>query len=218
MSLRTGIRTILASPLAATLLYRVARGYSLMFRLTLENEQPWLDCLKGGEKVLLCLWHQQFFPVIRPFERYRPYRPSIMISLSQDGALVAGVAAKSGWFPVRGSSSKGARQAFKLLVEKLRETGLAAHILDGPQGPMGKVKNGAIHLAQATGAAIVPVSVSADRAWHFNSWDKFLLPKPFSRVEVRFGDMIRFASTKNQEEMERQRQYLETVMLPCLKM
>lgn len=166
---------------------------------------------------MLCGWHQQFFALIRHFERYRPYRPSIMISRSQDGDLIANVAEKSGWFPVRGSSSKGGSQALRLLVKKLQETGLAYHIVDGPQGPMGIVKNGAINLAQAAGAVIVPVHVSADNAWYFNSWDRFLLPKPFSRVNVRFGDMIRLASTDDQEELERQRRDLENIMLPCLK-
>ena len=217
MSIRTKIRSSLASPPAATLLYRLARAYCLTFRLTVENEQPWLSYLKGGGKVLLCGWHQQFFAVIRHFEGYRPYRPSIMISQSQDGDVVANIAEKSGWLAVRGSSSKGGRQALRLLVKKLQETGLAYHIVDGPQGPLGKVKNGAINLAQATGAVIVPVHVSADNAWYFNSWDKFLLPKPFSRVKIRFGDMIRLASTNDQEYLERQRRDLENIMLPCLK-
>jgi len=217
MSIRTKIRSGLASPRAATLLYRLARAYCLTFRLTVENEQPWLSYLKGGGKVLLCGWHQQFFALIRHFERYRPYRPSIMISQSQDGDVVANVAEKSGWFPVRGSSSKGGRQALRLLVKKLQETGLAYHIVDGPLGPLGKVKNGTINLAQATGAVIVPVHLSADKAWHFNSWDRFLLPKPLSRVNLRFGDMIRLASTNDQEYLERQRRDLENIMLPCLK-
>jgi lysophospholipid acyltransferase (LPLAT)-like uncharacterized protein len=215
---RAKIRAILASPYAAMLLYRLARAYCLTFRLQVENEQSWLDYLEGGGKVLLCGWHQQFFSAIRYFEKYRPYRPSIMISQSQDGELVAGVAEKSGWLAVRGSSSRGGRQALRLLVEKLKETGLAAHILDGPQGPRGIVKNGAIHLAQATGAVIVPVYVYADQAWYFNSWDGFLLPKPFSRVTLRFGDMIRLDKTDKQEDLEKQRQYLENTMLPCLKM
>lgn len=212
------ITPILTSPRAATLLYRLVRAYCLTFRLKVENEQPWLDYLKGGGKVLLCLWHQQFFAAIRHFERYRSYRPSIMISQSQDGELIAGIAKKDGWFPVRGSSSRGGRQALKILMEKLRETGLAAHIVDGPQGPIGEVKDGVIHLAQATGAAIVPLYVSADRAWYFNSWDRFFVPKPFARVTLSFGDMIKLSFTENQGELEKQRQYLENIMLPCLKM
>ena len=66
-------------------------------------------------------------------------------------------------------------------------------------------------------AVIVPFSVSADKAWYFKSWDKFLLPKPFSKVILRFGDMIRFDRVKDRELFERQRMRLEEIMLPALK-
>jgi lysophospholipid acyltransferase (LPLAT)-like uncharacterized protein len=215
-SMHARIKPLLTHPCVTGLLYWIVHSYSRAFRLTVENEAAWLAYLKGGGKVLLCGWHQQFFAIIRHCESYRPYHPSIMISQSQDGEMIAGVAAKSGWFPVRGSSSRGGSQALKLLVERLKETGLAAHIVDGPRGPAGKLKRGAIYLAQATGAAIVPMYVSADKAWFFNSWDKFLLPKPFTRVTLRFGDMINLSATENPEELERQRKYIEDVMLPGL--
>lgn len=214
--MRAKIRSILTSPWTSTLLYRLARAYCLTFRLKVENEKPWLNYLKEGGKILLCAWHQQFFATIRYSESYRFYRPSIMISQSQDGELIAGIAKKCGWFPVRGSSSKGGGQALKMLIEKLRETGLAAHIVDGPRGPAGKVKDGVIRLAQATGAVIVPFYASADRAWYFNSWDRFFVPKPFARVTLSFGNMIKLSFTENQDELEKQRQYLENIMLPGL--
>ena len=214
--MRTRIKSLLIHPRFTVVLYWTVRIYSLVFRLTVENEGAWMAYLKEGGKVLLCCWHQQFFPIIRHSEGYRPYRPSIMISQSNDGEMIAGVAAKSGWLPVRGSSSRGGSQALKILVEKLKETGLAAHIVDGPRGPIGKLKRGAIHLAQATGAVIVPMHVSADRAWYFHSWDRFMLPKPFSRVTLRFGNMINLAATENPEELEKQRKSIEEIMLPGL--
>ncbi len=216
--MRAPFKAALGSSLATTLLYRLVHAYSLTLRLTVENEQPWLTHLQEGGKVLLCVWHQQFFAMIRHYERYRPYRPSIMISRSQDGEMVARIAEKSGWLPVRGSSSRGGSQALKLMIEKLKETGLAAHVVDGPRGPAGKIKSGTMHLAQAAGAAIVPVSVSAEKAWYFRSWDRFLLPKPFSRVTVRYGDILRFPATDDPAELERQRQSLENIMAPCLKL
>ena len=214
--MRTEIKSFLTHPRVAALLYWTVRIYSLLFRLTVEHEEAWVAYLQGGGKVLLCGWHQQFFPIIRHSEKYRTYRPSIMISQSQDGQMIAGVAAKSGWLPVRGSSSRGGSQALKLLVAKLKETGLAAHIVDGPRGPAGKLKRGAIHLAQATGAVIVPMYVSADKAWYFNSWDRFMLPKPFSHVTLRYGEMINLSATENPDELERQRKYIEDVMSPSL--
>ena len=130
--------------------------------------------------------------------------------------IVAGMAKRSGWNPVRGSSSRGGSDALKKMIAGLKETQLAAHIVDGPKGPSGKVKPGAIRLAYVANAVIVPLYISAKNGWHFNSWDKFLLPKPFSKVSLRFGKMIKFDKTKNEESFEKQRQRLEEIMLPEL--
>jgi len=140
-----------------------------------------------------------------------------MISQSSDGKIVAGVAERTGWNTVRGSSSKGGREALKKMITNLKESKLAVHIVDGPKGPSGIVKPGAIRLAHAANAVIVPFSVSAEKAWYFNSWDKFLLPKPFSKVFLRFGKMIKFDRVKDKEIFEDQRKQLEEIMLPALK-
>jgi len=176
-----------------------------------------MDCLENGESVLLCTWHQQFFSAIRHFQNYKVFNPSIMISQSSDGAIVAGVAKRTGWNPVRGSSSKGGRDALKKMIVNLKDSKLASHIVDGPRGPAGKVKAGVIRLAHASNAVIVPFSVSAEKTWSFNSWDKFFLPKPFSKVTLRFGEMIKFDRAKDREGFEKQRKQLEEIMLPALK-
>ena len=103
------------------------------------------------------------------------------------------------------------------MIRRLKETGFAAHILDGPTGPMGVVKAGAIQLASAAGAVMVPFYTSADRAWYFNSWDRFMFPKPFARVTIRFGELLPCPSTENSEEFEKQRVSLETIMLPGIQ-
>jgi lysophospholipid acyltransferase (LPLAT)-like uncharacterized protein len=140
-----------------------------------------------------------------------------MISQSNDGEIISGVAKRTGWNPVRGSSSKGGRKALKNMIANFKESKLAAHIVDGPKGPSGIVKAGVIRLAHAANAVIVPVSVSAEKAWYFNSWDKFLLPKPFSKVILRFGKMIQFDRVKDREVFERQRTRLEEIMIPGLR-
>ena len=205
------------SELFLSFLYRFSRAYSWTFRLQVENEKEWMDYLEDGGFVLLCTWHQQFFSAIRHFQNYRVFNPSIMISQSSDGGLVAGVAERTGWNAVPGSSSRDGRGALKKMIANLKESKLAAHIVDGPRGPSGKVKAGVIRLAHATDAVIVPFSISAEKAWYFNSWDKFLLPKPFSKVLIRFGKMIEFDRVKDREIFEKQRKQLEEVMLPALK-
>lgn len=141
-----------------------------------------------------------------------------MISPSRDGNIIAGVSKLAGWHPVRGSSSKQGRKALKELVTHLKMTHLAAMIVDGPRGPMGVVKAGAIRLAHLTEAVIVPFYVSTDKAWTFNSWDRFFIPKPFTSVTLQFGDMLRFEATHTSDSFETQRQQLETIMRTGLRL
>lgn len=140
-----------------------------------------------------------------------------MISKSNDGELIAGVAERSGWHTVRGSSSKGGKEALRKMVDRLRQYGLAGHIVDGPRGPAGQVKAGVIQMAHAADAVIIPFYASADRAWYFNSWDNFFIPKPFARVNISFGAMIKFTPTKDPDTFESQRLYLEKIMIPEMR-
>jgi lysophospholipid acyltransferase (LPLAT)-like uncharacterized protein len=211
------LNRLFTTELFISFLYRLNRVYSWTFRLKVENEKEWMEYLKNGGTVLLCTWHQQFFSAIRHFQNYKVFNPSIMISQSKDGEIVAGIAERTGWHPVRGSSSKGGKRALQIMIDNFKKTKLAGHIVDGPNGPSGKVKAGVIRLAHVANAVIVPFYVSAENGWHFNSWDKFLLPKPFSKVSLRFGKMIKFESVKDEESFEEQRKQLEDIMLPALK-
>jgi lysophospholipid acyltransferase (LPLAT)-like uncharacterized protein len=207
----------ISSPWFQGFVYRFIRMYASTFRFTVENEEEWMNYLKNGGKVLLCVWHQQFFSAIRYFKNYKQYAPGLMISRSADGDLIAGVASRTGWRPARGSSSRGGKTAMMEVISHIKETGLGAHILDGPRGPIGKVKAGAISIALAADAAIVPFYISADRAWYFNSWDKFFIPKPFARVTLRYDKIIKLQTPNTEAEFEAQRQNLENIMIKELK-
>ena len=102
------------------------------------------------------------------------------------------------------------------MIEHLKTHGFGAHILDGPTGPIGKVKAGVIKMAQETDALVVPLYAHAEHAWFFNSWDKFMLPKPFSKVTLTFGDEIQLTPDGTSSDFEAKRQLLETTMLPGL--
>ena len=108
------------SELFISFLYRFCRAYSWTFRLKVENEKEWMDYLENGGSVLLCTWHQQFFSAIRHFQNYKVFNPSIMISQSSDGEIVAGVAERTGWNTIRGSSSRDGRGAFKKMIANYR--------------------------------------------------------------------------------------------------
>ena len=207
---------ILTSPWFIGFLYRFIRGYAWTFRLQIENEEEWLAHIENRGTVLLCAWHQQFFSAIRHFRQYRRYQPHIMISRSKDGELIAGIARRTGWHPVRGSSSRGGREAMRDVISELKRSRLAGHIVDGPRGPAGEVKAGVIRMALATQAVIVPFYVTADKAWYFNSWDRFMLPKPFSRVRLRFEHPLFLDPHVDDAGFEEQRAALERLMRPEL--
>jgi lysophospholipid acyltransferase (LPLAT)-like uncharacterized protein len=206
------MKKIITSPAFTAALYHFIRAYSMTLRLRVENEAPWKQHLDSGGRVLLCTWHQQFFSAIRHFQTYHLYHPALMISKSADGEVIAGVAGRSGWDPVRGSSSRQGREALYAMIEKLKANRLAGHIVDGPRGPAGIVKPGVIRLAHGAEAVIVPFYIDADKACFLDSWDRFMLPKPFARVTLSFDNIIHYAVSNDEEVFEQQRQELEARM------
>ena len=101
------------------------------------------------------------------------------------------------------------------MIEPINTYGFGAHILDGPTGPMGIVKPGIVKMAFETGAWIVPFRTQADNAWFFNSWDRFMLPKPFSRVRIFFSPPIQVTG-KDEADFDTLRRTLEQKMTPWL--
>ncbi|MGM0417874.1 MAG: lysophospholipid acyltransferase family protein [Thermodesulfobacteriota bacterium] len=210
-------KKLITSPKFIKFVYYFIRTYSATFRLKVENEDKWMQLHKNEEKIILCTWHQHFFSFIRYFKNYKNLKPSLMISRSSDGELIAGVANLTGWHTARGSSSKGGRTALEEMTNKIDETGLGAHIIDGPTGPAGIVKNGAVKMAASLGAYLVPMYTISDKDWHASSWDKFLIPKPFSKVTILYGDPVYVEKTDDVDVMEKYRKQLETTMKPYLK-
>jgi lysophospholipid acyltransferase (LPLAT)-like uncharacterized protein len=165
-----------------------------------ENEQPILD---AGGGLIYASWHQRFFAGITLFARRKPI--AIMISQSRDGALIARIVGLLGWQPVRGSSSRGGKAALAQLKELAGRGYRIGHIVDGPKGPPGLVKAGLLTMAQCTGLPIIPTITSAHRKWVFKSWDRFMIPKAFSKVIITFGKAITIPATLDGEEFEAQR-------------
>jgi len=121
----------------------------------------------------------------------RPERTAVLTSLSRDGALQARVLGALGFQVVRGSSSRHGAAGLKGMVEAVRSGAAAAVAVDGPRGPRGEVKPGALFIARASGGVVVPVTTSA--AWSIRlsgSWDRFVLPLPWSRMLVLRGEPV----------------------------
>jgi lysophospholipid acyltransferase (LPLAT)-like uncharacterized protein len=113
-----------------------------------------------------------------------------MASRSNDGALAAGIVDQLGLIPTRGSTLRSGRQALEEMEEKVRggEAPFAALTVDGPRGPWRRVKVGAVTLARRLQVPILPMTSSCRRAWVLRSWDHMVLPKPFTKVVVAYGE------------------------------
>jgi lysophospholipid acyltransferase (LPLAT)-like uncharacterized protein len=192
--------------------YYLVRAYLFLIRVRAVNEEMTLQYLKSGRKMIVAIWHQRIIPVVGYARKFSVYAPSAMISKSRDGDIIAGVASLLNFRPVRGSSSRGGKEALADMIADLAEHQVAVHALDGPRGPRGVVKPGLIVMAQSTGVPIVPVYISVNRAWVLNSWDRTLIPKPFSIVTVRWDKPISVPEHLTAEAFESMRKQIEQYM------
>jgi lysophospholipid acyltransferase (LPLAT)-like uncharacterized protein len=170
--------------------YAIIRLYFCLIRIRAIGEDSLMQHLDQGGKAIGAIWHQRIFLVVTYARRFGKFSPAVMISQSRDGDMIADVCQRFNFRPVRGSSSRGGREALAKIVADLAEHSCAVHAVDGPRGPRGVIKAGLIVMAQLSGIPIVPVAVSVSRAWVLNSWDRFLIPKPFSTIFVHWGTPI----------------------------
>ena len=181
----------------------VLKIISWTYKIRVMNPDIEKDILKRGQIPIYASWHQRFFPGIVFFATRKPI--SIMISQSRDGELISKIVNVIGWHPVRGSSSKGGGRALKDIKKLVLRGYKIAHIVDGPRGPLGVIKPGLLVIAQVSGMPIVPTITSAEKKWVFNSWDRFMVPKPFSRVIIRFSDEIHIPRKLQGDDFEEKR-------------
>jgi lysophospholipid acyltransferase (LPLAT)-like uncharacterized protein len=126
----------------------------------------------------------------------------VMSSNSYDGEYMGRIIRKFGFVPVKGSSSRNAVRALLGLRRALQEGWTVAFTLDGPRGPRYKVKPGPAALARSSGVPMSMFHVGVDRAWVLNTWDRLMIPQPFSRVLVRFGQVIPVPQDASDESLE----------------
>ena len=123
-----------------------------------------------------------------------------MASRSKDGEIIALWLERNGYRATRGSSSRGGGQALRELVRHVRAGGHAALTVDGPRGPAREVQAGIVQLAKLTGGWILPITSSASRPRFLSSWDRYLLPMPFSRGVVAYGEPFPIPAGLPEEE------------------
>ena len=155
-----------------------------------------------GRPVIVATWHQMILPGVAFFRDRKAY---IMVSKSRDGELIARVNLRMGFRNVRGSSSRGGGEALLAMIDVLRGGSQGAMMVDGPRGPAREPKAGCVLAASRGGAPLIPLGCRARPAIRARGWDRTLIPLPFARVVLCFGEPLAVPPEAAPEEVERYR-------------
>jgi lysophospholipid acyltransferase (LPLAT)-like uncharacterized protein len=150
--------------------------------------------------MILSFWHDCIFPAIYI---WRDLQIRVMSSDSFDGEWTGRIIRKFGFVKVRGSSSRGAVRALLGLRREIEQSWTVGFTIDGPRGPRYVAKPGPVLLARATGAPMVAFHIALENAWILNTWDRCLVPKPFSRALLRVGRQIMVPNKADDAQRER---------------
>lgn len=162
-----------------------------------------------ASREIYCFWHQCVLPCAFYF---RSTHATILISQSFDGELITRTLELFGFRAVRGSSSRGGREGLLGLRRVLDAGTPAIFTADGPRGPIYRSKLGPVKLAQVTGAPIGAFHLQPERCWTMRSWDRFLVPKPFSRIAVSWGRWTQVGPELSAEELEEKRTEVDAAL------
>jgi lysophospholipid acyltransferase (LPLAT)-like uncharacterized protein len=171
------------------ILSRLLGALIVLQRATIKVERLHLEHYLGLKArrvpILFALWHGRMFLSI---QAHRGEGIATMASQSKDGELIARWLEKNGYVVVRGSTTRGGSQALREMVRLVRSGRHAALTVDGPKGPPRVVQPGVLQLARLTGAWILPITSSCSKPRFLASWDRYLLPYPFSKAVVAYGE------------------------------
>jgi hypothetical protein len=164
-----------------------------------EGEENFRQFWDRKQPVVFTLWHGRLLPCTY---HHRHQGVVTLISQHRDGEYITRVVRKWGYTTVRGSSSRGGLDALRELVRHLRAGRSLAMTPDGPRGPREKMKPGPLLAAQLTGAPIIPVVSGASRASYFGGWDRFMIPHPFARLQIAYGEPVYVPRRADEGQME----------------
>jgi lysophospholipid acyltransferase (LPLAT)-like uncharacterized protein len=187
----------------------VLRLIGCTLRTTMTYEEGAIQSLDEVYPGIFPFWHRCVLPATW---LYRNQHPAVMTSSSLDGEFIARVISRFGFIPVRGSSTRGGQRALLEMNQLLAEGHAVAFTIDGPRGPRFVAKKGPVLLAKMSGAAITAFYVAVDRAWVLKSWDALMIPKPFSRIYVRFARKIFVAPDCDEAALERHHSEMQAAL------
>lgn len=157
------------------------RFFETTLRLETYPEDP------TSQPVIFASLHRDLIPAIM---YVKPTKLAIVVSNSPDGDILVHALGDKNYNFVRGASGKDGGRAF-VGMRRMLDSGISVGVaVDGPDGPFGKIHDGALHLARKTGFPIVPIKACPSRAIVLRSWDRTIIPLPFSSVGMVCGSPI----------------------------
>lgn len=172
---------------------------------------PAVTELLASRRFILAFWHDRILLVSYALKNWQG---AIMVSDSADGEIIAQILQRQGHLTVRGSTGKGGMRALGHMIRAMRTENRPGGVVpDGPQGPRHKVQPGVIYLARKTGYPIVPVTYSAKQRWVFNSWDRFIVPRPATRCLLLFGRPVHVPPDEGEAQIARSSHELEKELM-----
>lgn len=179
--------------------YWVIRLIGPTLRVCISREEGAQETL-DQRPLVASFWHSCLIPATYIC---RNLGVRVMSSNSYDGEYMGRIIHRFGYVAVKGSSSRNAVRALLGLRRSLEDGWTVAFTLDGPRGPRHQVKPGPVALGRSSGVPLTMFHAAVDKAWVLNTWDRLMIPAPFSRVLVRFGKLIHVPHEASEEEVER---------------
>ena len=175
-------------------------GLFMTTRVERIGVEHYLRFREAGQPIMFVFWHGQLLPLVH-YHRHEGI--VVLVSEHDDGEYVSRVIHRHGFGTVRGSSTRGGHKGLKGLVRAAKEGRDLAVTPDGPKGPPGVFKPGALAAAQMADLPVVPIALTASSGYRFRSWDGFLLPRPFSRIRIEYLEPRTVPREASREELER---------------
>ena len=181
----------------------------LTTRVEREGQEHFLRFRRDRRPVIFVFWHGQLLPLLY---HHRREGAVVLVSEHADGEYVTRVMHRLGFGTARGSSTRGATKGLRSLIRAAQEGHDLGLTPDGPRGPARSFQPGALLAAAITGLPIIPVAAGATPAWRLASWDRFLIPKPFSRVRLKYGPPHWIERSAGDAALEQHARTLEHVL------
>ena len=166
---------------------------------------------RQGKRAIYAFWHAH---MLLPAYVGRQRNVKVLISQHRDGEYIAQIVQKLGYSVARGSTTRGGAKALLKMIKKIKEESISLAITpDGPKGPRFVAQSGAILLGQKTQYPIIPVMICLAKYWELPSWDRFCIPKPFSKARIFYGNPIMVPPKLEKSDVEEYRVSLERALV-----